>query len=122
MPEYPYDGRDPPAPILPVRVGPPGEAPAVLLAGLVDTGADISTVPEVIARELRLPPTGRIGVEGVDGTVRRVTVYAAEVETEAGSELVEVAGVGTEPLLGRDLLNLLTIVLHGPSQMLELRR
>lgn len=46
---YPYDARrDPPAPVVPIRVGFPGQRPEVLLLALVDTGADLSVVPSSV--------------------------------------------------------------------------
>ncbi len=116
-----YDAtRHPPAPVLQARLGRPGQDPAVLLAFLVDTGADISVVPEVVARELRLPATSQISVRGVAGTLRSARVYAGEVETGGVRSLVEVVGIGDEALIGRDLLNRWTLTLHGPQRVLDI--
>ncbi len=120
---YPYDvAREPPAPVLPIRVGPPGEAPAIFLVALVDTGADVSVVPDELARRLGFPAVGEINVQGVDGVTRRATVYAAEIETDVVRQAVEVVGLEQEALIGRDLLNLWTVILHGPERAMEIRQ
>lgn len=121
---YPYDpGFDPPAPVLPVRIGPPGaEVEGVLLRVLVDTGADLTVVPEDVAVGAGLPPIGEVEVRGVGGEVRRATLYAAEVEVADASEVVETVGLGEEALLGRNLLNAFVLTLRGPDGVLEVGR
>lgn len=120
MPRYPY-GRQyaPPAPILPVRVGRPGSRPAVLLAALVDTGADLSVLPGGLPGRLGLPIIGRLTVAGVDGLPRPLPVYAAEIAVEAYRVAIKVVSLGTTPLVGRDLLNKLVAHLYGPETVLD---
>lgn len=117
---YNYDNRrDPPAPVLPLRVGQPGGAADVALAGLVDTGADLSEVPAAIARQLGLPPVSEVAIRGVGGVMRMATVYAVLIETDWASLLTEVVGLGREALIGRDLLNRWGLTLHGPNRLME---
>lgn len=78
-------------------------------------------VPDAVARQLRLPPVSQIGVRGAGGIIGRATVYAAEVETDKMRRLMEVIGLGEEALIGRDLLNLWTVVLRGPERVMEVR-
>lgn len=119
-PRYAYDERrQPAAPRLPVRVGVPGRTPEVLLAALVDTGADITVVPRAVVRQLRLPSINLIGVRGVGGELLQAVVYAAEFETDWTRFTAEVVGLGDEMLLGRDALNLWTLILEGPARKLE---
>ncbi len=120
MPRYPYGTQYiPPAPVLPVRVGRPRMKPAVLLAALVDTGADISVLPADLAARLDLPVIGRLTVAGVDGLPRALPVYAAEMAVEAYRVAIRVIGLGTTPLVGRDLLNKLVAHLYGPETILD---
>lgn len=118
-PEFPYDARHtPPAPVLPLRCGPPRTEPATAVAALVDSGADITVLPEGVADALDLPQIGELTVRGIGGT-RRVPVYAAEVEVTGWRRLVEVVAVGDEALLGRDVLNAWVVTLDGPRQALR---
>ncbi len=121
MPRYLYGTRyRPPAPILPVGVGRPGAMPSVLLSALVDTGADLSVLPQRVPAQLALPPVGRVTVVGVDGLPRRFPLYAVEVAIHGYRALMRVIGVGADPLVGRDLLNRVTAHLHGPDGVLDI--
>jgi|DewCreStandDraft_1066081.scaffolds.fasta_scaffold00494_44 hypothetical protein len=119
--EFPYNRQhDPPAPVLPLRVGAPGADPVVAAPALVDSGADLTVLPEELVRMLRLPQIGEVTVRGVEGVARRVPVYAAEVEVVGGiRRIVEVVGIRANALLGRDVLNGMVITLDGPQQVLR---
>lgn len=117
---FPYDRtRSPAAPVLPVRFGPPGAPASAAAAALVDSGAELSVVPERLARSLRLPVIGEVTVQGVAGA-RRARIYRAELEVNGVGLSIEVAGVGTHTLLGRDVLNRWTLILRGPEGELEI--
>ncbi len=121
MLRFPYGTHyTPPAPVVPMRVGRPGARPTVLLAALVDTGADISVLPRGVPAHLALPIVGRLTVEGIGGPPRPVPVYAAEVAIEAYRVVLRVISLGTTTLLGRGLLNRLMIHLDGPEAMLAI--
>ncbi|MDR7521830.1 MAG: hypothetical protein QN168_05130 [Armatimonadota bacterium] len=116
---FPYDvRRSPPAAVLPVRLGPPRAEPATAVAALVDSGADLTVLPEGLPLALGLPQVGEVTVRGLTGTAR-VPVFAVEVEAAGGRRIVEVVGVGGEALLGRDLLNHWMVRLAGPRRSLE---
>ncbi len=111
--------KSPPAPTLPVRVGVTAQRTDTLLAAIVDSGASISVIPQRLARDLRLPVVGELVVRGVTGA-ERVSTYSAELEVAGIPVPVEVAGMGTHTLIGRDVLNRWTVVLRGPRETLEL--
>jgi len=120
MPRYPYGKQyTPPAPVLPVRVGQPGTTPTVLLSALVDTGADLSVLPQGLPARLNLPAVGRLPVAGVDGLPRPLPVYAAEVAVNGYRAAIRVVSLGATPLIGRDLLNRLAVHLRGPEGVLD---
>ncbi len=117
--DFPYDTRrSPPAPVLPLRVGRPRGEPVVAVAAVVDSGADITVVPEGLAGVLGLPPVGEVTVRGVAGAVR-VPVYAAEVEAVGTRRIVEAVALGADMLLGRDVLNRWRVTLDGPARVLR---
>ena len=120
--EFPYDTkRTPPAPLLLLRVGLPQTEPATAVAALVDSGADITVLPEGLPETLGLPQIGEVAVHGVGDAVRRVPVYAAELKAVGWRGIVEVAGIGGESLLGRDVLNAWIVMLDGPRQTLRVK-
>ncbi|MDR7555588.1 MAG: hypothetical protein QN157_08280 [Armatimonadota bacterium] len=101
-----------------MRLGPPRAEPATAVAALVDSGADVTVLPDGLPQALRLPQVGEVTVRGVAGTAR-VPVFAAEVEVAGGRRIAEVVGVGGEVLLGRDLLNQWVVTLDGPRRSLQ---
>lgn len=108
------DNYDPPAPVLPVRVGGiDPTSPTALLRMLVDTGADCSLIPARLARSLRLPYVDKIEVQGVGGNVRSARVYAARIRLGPLRLVTRMAAFGDEALLGRDLLNRLSLHIDG---------
>ncbi len=121
MPRYPYALQyNPPAPVLPARVGPPGGAPLVMVAAFVDTGADVSVLPRGLPEQLNLPRVGRTVVAGFDGLNRILPVYSAEIGVNGFSSVVETIGFGATTLIGRDFLNRFVAHLHGPEGVLAL--
>lgn len=111
--------QSPSTPVLPVRVGTPTGRTDTVLAAIVDTGATITVIPERLALDLRLPVIGELMVRGVTG-MRRASTYGAELEVAGITVLVEVVGIDTHTLIGRDVLNRWTLILRGPRETLEL--
>jgi predicted aspartyl protease len=121
--EYAYDDSyQPAAAVVPLRIGAPADDMPVLVSALVDSGADLSVVPAVLARQLALPVTDVLDVRGVGGESRTATVHAAEVEIDGAPELIEVIALGTEALLGRNLLNAFVVTLDGSRQRVTVAR
>jgi predicted aspartyl protease len=121
--EYAYDDRyQPAAAVVPLRIGAPADDMPVLVSALVDSGADLSVVPAVLARQLALPVTDVLDVRGVGGESRTATVHAAEVEIDGVPELIEVIALGTEAPLGRNLLNAFVVTLDGSRERVTVAR
>ncbi len=113
--------RNPPAPILPIRIGRPGTDPSVLVTALVDTGADATIIPRALARRLNLPVLAEVGVGGSGGLSQRATVHSAVVEVAGSRWPAQVIALGAEPLIGRDLLNQWIVTLRGPDRVLDIQ-
>lgn len=120
---FAYDGvgYDPPAPVLPLRVAAPGSEAAVLLAALIDSGADCTMIPASIPRSLGLPHVDQVDIEGIEGHGRSAPVHAALVEFAGRRVMARVVAYGTEAIVGRDLLESVTVVLAGPKRQLTIR-
>jgi predicted aspartyl protease len=107
---------DPPAPVLPVRIGGlDEERAAVMLRMLVDTGADCTLIPVRVARSLQLPLVDRVELHGVGPGAHQAGVYAARIRVADLRMLARVVAFGEEVLLGRDILNRLVLRIDGPA-------
>lgn len=106
-----------------MRVGSPtGDAAAVLLPALVDTGADLTVVPAAVSRQLGLSETDHVTVRAGGAVMGSASVHAARVELDGVTEVVEVLALGEEALLGRNLLRAVVVSLGGPQEELTLTR
>ena len=77
----PYDKQfDPPAFVLSVTVaGIVHRRPRVELSALVNTGADVTAVPESLVERLKLYPVGRLQLEDANAVKTPVFTYEANV-------------------------------------------
>ena len=122
----PYDSSYvPPAPSIDIWLSGPGETFSVgPLRALVDTGADACVVPFAHLAPLRLPLASQRYLRGYAGDRRTVDVYLLDV----GIGRLRLPGIetladelGDEMIVGRNVLNKLTMILDGPRQTLEVR-
>jgi predicted aspartyl protease len=114
---------DPPAPFLTIQISPLNrDEPALTTDCLVDTGADVSLIPQRLAAELNLAPADAMIVEGFDGERQQLPLFAVDVAVDnihlTGLEVV--AYPTDHAILGRDVLNRFRLLLDGPAQLLEL--
>jgi predicted aspartyl protease len=120
---FAYDAElDPPAPVVPVRVGQPAGGDSVMVPMLVDTSADCTLIPTSIVERLGLPLVDVIGVTGVGGATTRAAVHAAVLELGALQVVARVVAFASEAILGRDVLNQVCMTLDGPGLALSLAR
>jgi len=119
----PYDRNiDPPAPFVEVIVQHPMTGQREVLSAQLDTGADISGIPQRLVDRLGLAPVRIVPVEGYDDARVLLSTYVVRLEIAGvrfrGLEVVPIPGERT--LLGRDVLNCLYIHLNGPELTFDL--
>lgn len=118
----PYDPAfDPPAPVLPILVARPHEGPAVAVRALLDSGADVTIVPTGMPEQLGLPVIGQVAVRVAEGPAETRPLHAARVRLGRREVHVEVIALGTEALIGRDLLRRFVVTLDGPAGEVRVR-
>lgn len=123
--EYKYSKNfNPPAPVVELCVSVPLSKDAISLTALIDSGADITVIPERIISQLKLRRVDSALASGFGKGVIEATVYAAILSVEGilKPKIYRVLSWSENyVLLGRDLLNQLITVLNGPNEDLKLR-
>ena len=113
----------PPGLVISIQVRGLGNSSPEEVPAKIDTGADISAIPEATRTRLRLPPQGHLKCRGFGeaSTTSRPTYF---VEVEACGKTCGLIEVVTIPrdycLLGRDLLNQFVLLANGPALSFEL--
>lgn len=114
----------PPAPFLDVLVRHPQSSErSQRVPAKLDTGADLSAIPQAVADDLELLAVRTILVETYDGTRASVKTYFITLEAaQARFRYLEVILTPEEyVLLGRDVLNHFYAHLNGPDLTFDLR-
>jgi predicted aspartyl protease len=114
---------DPPAILLTVTLsGVVHSRPRLTLPALIDTGADMTAVPETAVSRLRLFEVGRITVEDIGGRLSVMDIYTARLSVDSlGVQEIEVVQTA-QPfiVLGRDWLQSYYLRLNGPKRQFEI--
>ena len=120
MPRYDASHHDPPAPTASVTLRNPDTGTTVAnVVLLLDTGADITLLPRAAVERLDLTPVAesRYELTAFDGTKSQAPVAVVDMilfkRIYRGRYLLIEAEQG---ILGRDVLNHLTLLLDGPGQ------
>ena len=119
MPEYDSKAFGPPAPVALVLVRSPRSGrTAVGVPLLIDSGADVSCLPQMAVAELleNDDERTRYEVEAFDGTKSLAAVAQLEIEFLGKSFRGQFLLVnGAYGYLGRNILNNISLLLDGPS-------
>lgn len=119
----PYDRAvDPPAPFVDVIVRHPMTGQQHVVPAQVDTGADISGIPQRLVDDLGLVATRLIPVAGYDDVKVLISTYIIALEIiHVRFRYLEVVPIPERhALLGRDVLNHFYARLNGPDLMFDL--
>ncbi|GMU81399.1 MAG: hypothetical protein AMXMBFR47_12700 [Planctomycetota bacterium] len=115
-----YDSArfEPPAPLALVTVVSPDRGNTIpQVPMLLDTGADVSLLPLALFESLVSPDATQYELEAFDGTRSTAPAVVAELEflgkTFRGQFLLTSSWYG---VLGRNVLNNLTLLFDGPSR------
>lgn len=119
-----YDStHDPPAPVMDVTVASLiNRRRRRSLSALLDSGSDITAIPEHLVEKLQLYPVGRLQLEGVDANTSMALTYAVQFTIgELSVARLEVILTGLDfAVVGRDVLNRLFLLLNGPELSFDL--
>jgi predicted aspartyl protease len=122
---WPYNQQlEPPAPFIDIAIRHPHLSDRTrLVAAKLDTGADLSAIPQSVAAELQLLPAQTILVQSFDGSLTRIDTFAVAIEiAQARIRTIEVILIPDEhALIGRDILNHFYVQLNGPPLTFDLR-
>ncbi|HUO11002.1 MAG TPA: hypothetical protein VM008_22065 [Phycisphaerae bacterium] len=108
--------------ILEIEVVAHGTARRIRLPAKIDTGADITVVPDTAVDSLRLVEYGSRIVHVVNHAPYEAPTYRADVDVE-GIQFKSLQVVGHHKpyvLIGRDILNQLKLIADGPNETFEL--
>ncbi|MBI3360126.1 MAG: hypothetical protein HY023_03345 [Chloroflexi bacterium] len=112
----------PPAPFVAIAVAHPLRRNAFQsTSAKLDTAADITALPIAQVQALALPQKRLLEVTGFDNRLAAVPTYDAIIEVAPIRVRLEAIAIAEEyALLGRDVLNLLRLLLDGPALTLEI--
>ncbi len=124
MIRYNYNKQvNPPGPFIHVHLtSPDGSRELRDVPAQIDTGADLTVVPESTVDELHLVAAEEITVAGLGNQqLAAMTYYLQAAVRDGKSVFIEVIANPDEPnmLLGRNFLNYFHIVLNGPELVLN---
>ena len=115
-----YDAMrfDPPAPLVLVTVI--SERPRIIIQDvplLLDTGADVSTLPRLHVKSVESPDAKQYELEAFDGTKSTAPAITTELQFLGKSFRGQFLVIdGWHGVLGRNVLNYLSILFDGPNR------
>ena len=123
---YPYsNGYSPAMPVVELGVSRPGSRqPAQTLVAVLDSGADGTLIPIDVLEAVGARYVGEAVIRGLTGGGQHVSVYLTSLQI--GPHLLHAVRVvavpaGSEPILGRNALQYLTVTLDGPANATEIK-
>lgn len=113
---------NPAAPEVEIGLGLTKERLDLTLNGLIDSGADSTSIPVRFLRQIQARPGERRWLRGVAGGHYQTNLYPVYLQIGAYGFYTAVVAdpLYEEVLIGRDVLNLLIVTLNGVSNMVEI--
>jgi len=113
----------PPAIMLSITVtGVVHRRPQIETPALIDTGADVTAIPELLVERLKLYPFGRLYVEDARAVKTPVFTYEANLafDSDTPKKLEVILTPYPFAILGRDWLQHYYLMLDGPGQQFQI--
>jgi len=114
---------NPPAPVLEVSLSCPISQEGIIkIPALLDSGADMTVIPQNIAQQLQLRYVDEVSVAGYNGIIKTVFVYSAKIIFDnLGDFIIRVITSDSDHVfIGRDILNKWSVFLKGPKKIFEI--
>jgi hypothetical protein len=109
-------------PVVDLSIGLPLSDTIVALPAIVDSGADATMIPVRHLRQVGARRSRKAMMRGVTGVAALVDLYTVAVRLGPHRQgFMEVVGVGDsdETIIGRDIVNHLSVTLNGPALAVE---
>jgi len=120
---YDYNSEyHPSMPMVELSIGLPSANTTLRLGGIVDSGADATIIPVRYLLELGARRSRKAFMRGITGSGTFVDLYPVAMQLgPLRQEFMEVVGVIDidEAIVGRDILNYLSVTLNGPAAAVE---
>ena len=113
---------EPPAPFISVAVAHPLRPDSdVQMMAKIDSGADITALPLTVVQQLNLQANHFLEIAGYDNQIVSLPVYDSRLTIAHIRVRFEAIAISeNHAILGRDVLNLLRVLLDGPALALEI--
>ena len=120
--QYDTNNFNPPAPVLEVSLSSPvSQGESIKISALLDSGADMTVIPQNIAQKLQLKYVDRISATGYDGIAKEAFVYSVKIIFDGLGDFIIriITSDGDHALIGRDILNKWSVFLKGRNKIFE---
>ncbi len=122
---YSYNANDfnPPAPVLEVSLSSPvSQGEVIKIPALLDSGADMTVIPQNIAQKLQLKYVDKISASGYDGIPKEAFVYSVKIIFDGSGDFIIriITSDDDYALIGRDTLNKWSVFLKGRNKIFEI--